>query len=119
MKPLVRKYSLPFQTPMEVEVHKKQIREDSNTGRKIEFSSGVVCLPTSPPQYAKIDYLFSYKSVSFAGCQVFCSVVPRDSMLHVPNTTLFERTILPLKELSRPLVFATGNDNELWILSVL
>ena len=50
---------------MEVDVHKKLIREDSNTRRKIEFSSGVVCHPTSPLQYAKIDYLISYKSVNF------------------------------------------------------
>jgi hypothetical protein len=37
MKPLVRKYSLPFLTLMEVDIHKKLTREDSNTGRRVEF----------------------------------------------------------------------------------
>ena len=120
MRPLVRELSLPLQTPMEVAIHKKTTREDENTHRKIEYSSGVVLLPSSSQspqgQYAKIDYLFSYKGVDFACVLVFANVVAKD-YLYVANTTSLRKTILPLQRLSRPLVYATANDSELWILS--
>ena len=111
MKKQVREYSLPLETPFEVEVCKAIEREDSMTGRVIEFSSGVVRLPTQ--QFAEIYCPFSYKSVSFAGCRVFTKVVPKDSLYLVPDIMKTTFAIVPV---APPLVYAKCTDNELWIL---
>lgn len=122
MKSLVRECSLPFQTPMEVKIHKKILREDPHTGRKIEFSSGlsgvVSFLTAETSSYGEINSLFSYRAVHFACCSKFDNAIRRDGLGYVADKTLQNSAILPLDALSCPLVFATGCDNELWILSV-
>lgn len=121
MEPLARKYSLPIHDPMEITLHKKVLRDDPLTGRRVQFSpglSGVVSTGTS--LYGKIDCLFSYGNVHFAFCSTFgaSQVLKENGLVFVPDMSSGQKSILPLEKLSRPLVVATGSDdNELWILS--
>ena len=109
---------------MEVRLHKKVLKEDPHTGRKVEFSSGLsgvvsITTGTGTSSYGIIDSLFSYKKVQFALCSKFrASQRSKDGLVHIPDMTFKQKAIFPLDALSRPLVVATTScDNELWILS--
>lgn len=104
MKQLVREYSLPLDSPMMVDIHKKLSREES-TGRKINFSAGAVLqMPSS--KYAKIAYLFTYRGIMFACCLVFDTAVVKDFLIHASHGSTTIKQIVPLDRLSRPLVTA-------------
>ena len=132
LKPLCKTLCLPFQPPVEVTVLKKVLRDDPDTGRKIEYKA----LPTpntpstscsafvslnSVADFGQIKSFFVYRSTTFAVVQKFQHFIPQsDGLMLVSDMTSTKKVILTLDTLSYPLVVAHDHiDRELWILNYL
>lgn len=130
MKPICKALGLPIQPPIHVTVQKKVIKEDSETGRKVEYKPlsasnipNITCsafIPwNSAAEFGQIERFFLYRATQFVVVHKFLHFVHRsDGLILVPDMTLTTRVILTLDELSCPLVVA-HSDKELWILNSL
>lgn len=130
LKPVCKELNIPVQPPVEVEFHKRLHKEDTITGRLIEYSSiaTTVDLPTSSSafvsvnsqtEFGHIEKLFCYRSTQFVILSKFDNFThTSDGLIIVADTTAKTRTILPFDSVSWPLVVASNPiDNQLWILN--
>ena len=100
------------------------------TGRMVEYRSynesstsfNVVFVTLSSnviaPQFGIIKGLFVYRDVNFAAIEIFeCPIHFSDGIVDVTNCTNSSRAILPLVEVSRPLVMAMEKFPQLYIIN--
>lgn len=108
---------------MEVKVASKMVREDRHTGRVVEYNSKsevVVSLSSSmPPQFGKIYHFITYRETNFVAVMKYHTSTFIDGLVLIPNTTSNTKHIVPLDDISNPLVTAkpASNNKELWILN--
>ncbi len=121
---------MPLQPPVIVTFHKKATKEEP-TGRIVEYRSrsltnpSFVTLDSKAPHdqeittFGKTEEFFTYRSVKFAVVSRFeCSTHSLYGLTRITDTSSTVKMIIPLEEVSRPLVVAHDcNCNELWILN--
>lgn len=122
-RPVCRELNLPIQDPINVLATKKVRKEDSNTGRIIEYNtsnSSVVQL-NPLPEFGKIVNFFTYRSLQFVVANKFEIHITHDGrLIHIPDISAASRMIIFFKDLEkyRPLVTAdVGDSKQLWILN--
>ena len=134
-KPVCERLSMPLQPPIAVNFLKKACITEK-TGRIIEYKSQscdansssdcdltgctvVTCLTGScGSQYGFIDKLFMYNAIEFAIVRRFNSKLTiTNGFVLVSDYTKTTQVVCPLKELSRPLIFAADTYPKLWIVN--
>ena len=130
--PICRQLNMPVQPPVSVLFLKKISVIDNPTGRMVEYRSSnesstsrsfnVVSVTLSSkataPQFGIIKGLFVYRDVNFAVIEIFeCPIHFSDGIVDVTNCTNTSRAILPLVEVSRPLIIAMEKFPQLYIIN--
>lgn len=124
---------LPFQSPVTVVQEKKAMVEDKETGRIINYtsihsntlhSSIVLILPQTDLKVGVVQKFFIYRSKTFALIKIcYCALHDVNGLIHVVQTTSStpDEVILPLQQVSRPLVTNATFENNLsdfWIVNL-
>ena len=130
LKPVCKALNIPVQSPVHVEFHKRLHKEDTITGRLVDYSSltNTVDLPTSSSafvsvksqtEFGHIERFFCYRSTKFVILSMFDNFThTSDGLIIIADSTAKTRTFLSFDSVSRPLVVASDPiDNQLWILN--
>lgn len=128
-----KRLDLPVQPPISVRFFKKVSIIENPTGRTIEYRSSdesanctcgninVVSISSksSTTQFGKIKNLFIYRDINFAIMEMFESAIHYfDGIVYITDCTISSRKLLPLAEVSRPLVIAMEHLPQLCILNL-
>lgn len=128
LKQACKDLHFPIQPPVEVKVVKKLEKENSQTGRNVEYTSlPISTLPRttcsafvslkSSESFGQIESFFIYRSTKFVILHIFNSPAQRlHGLIYIADMTLTARKIVPFDNISLPLVIAINN-NHLWILN--
>jgi len=127
--PVCKRLDLPAQPPISVTFLKRVSVIENPTGRTIDYrpsdesasNANVVSISSrsSAAQLGKIRSLFAYRGINFTIIEIFeCENHYCDGIVCVTDCTNTSKVLLPLADVSRPLVIAIENFPQLYILNL-
>lgn len=131
LKPICRTLDLPLQPPVSINLLKKVMVTEKQTGRVIEYRNDLKCNSfvavnktgdgfNCGARFGQIQSLFSYRNNNFAVINKFeCPIDDVSGLVCITDCTVHSKAMFLLEELSRPLVVAINDspDQKIWILN--
>ena len=108
MRPVAEAMNMPIQPPVAVQVHSNISREDTPTGRVIQYHLPD-CVAFEARAFGEIELLFQYRATLFAVVKKFNNILEIEPGLVSVRGSLVTKLVIPLEGISRPLIVGKSN----------